>query len=46
MVFMKAIMNLIQVHFLSYIEDENLRRIVVDIEMMSINEEISESGIN
>jgi DNA primase len=27
--------------FLTYIQDENLRRIVVDIEMMSINEEIS-----
>jgi DNA primase len=27
--------------FLTYIQDENLRRIVADIEMMSINEEIS-----
>lgn len=27
--------------FLSYIQDENLRRIVVTIEMMSINDEIS-----
>jgi DNA primase len=27
--------------FLTYIQDENLRRIVADIEMMSVNEELS-----
>ncbi|WP_394232998.1 DNA primase [Niallia oryzisoli] len=32
--------------FLDYINDEKLRRIIVDIEMMSINEEISDQELN
>ena len=31
--------------FLSYIDDEKLRRIIVDIEMMSLNEEISDQEL-
>ena len=31
--------------FLTYIRDENLRRIVADIEMMSVNEEITDQEL-
>ena len=41
MVFTKNILNPDSSAFLTYIQDENLRRIIADIEMMSVNEELT-----
>ena len=42
---MKKTMNLILSAFLTYIQDEKLRRIVVDIEMMPLNDEITDQEL-
>ena len=45
MVFMKKIMKPDLSSFLSYIDDEKLRRMIVDIEMMSLNGEITDQEL-